>query len=190
MAMISTLVAAAGVAIAGAGLYMNYEAGQDKADADQAAIAAQQEQQQLRKQQMDLDATRRRREILRQSVAARSASLAITTAQGAAVEGGSALPGAQGSIAGRFGVNTVGVNQNQAIGWGMFDAHSDQLTAYSQAADAQSRQSFAQGLSSLGGAMITNAGSIGKIGSFTAGKIGQALAPEGGYTGWTSGGNN
>lgn len=176
MAAVSTLVAAAGVAVAGYGMYESYQGAQDNNAAQQAAIAAQQEAERLRKQQMDLDANRRRREILRQSTAARSASLAQTTAQGAANEGGSSLPGAFGSLSGRLGVNLLGVNQNQEIGTGIFSAHQAQLTAYSQAADAQSRMAFGQGLTSLGGALINNAGPIGRVGSFIGGSVSNAAS--------------
>lgn len=188
MPAVSTLIAAAGLGLAAGSTYMSYKSSQQANQANQQAIAAQQKAEELRKEQMDLDATRRRREILRQSVAARSASLAVTTSQGAAYEGGSALPGSYGSISGRTNVNAAGVNQNQEIGTGIFQAHAEQLTAYRAAANAQSQQAMWQGLSSLGSALISNAGTIDKVGTYMGGKIGQALAPKGGYTGWTSGG--
>ena len=183
---LATAIAAIGVGIAGFSAYKSYESSKENNQAQQAAIAAQQEAEKLRKEQMDLDATRRRREVLRSSIAARSASLAVTTAQGAAYEGGSSLPGAYGSISGRAGVNAAGINQNQELGTGIFDAHQDQLAAYGRAANAQSKQAMWQGLGSLGGAIINNAGTIGQIGEFASGKVGQLLAPKGGYTGFTS----
>lgn len=189
-----TAIAAVGVGLAGVSLWQGNKAAQANAAAQQqqvnAQVTAQKESEALRKQQMDLDATRRRREVLRQSVAARSASLAVTTAQGAAYEGGSAVPGAYGSIAGRTGVNTVGINQNQEIGSSLFNVHQNQLTAYQSAAAAQSKaqsnMAFWQGLGSLGGSLITNAGTIAQVGTYAGGKIGSWMAPKGGFTGWTS----
>lgn len=181
---LATAVAAVGVGLSAFGLFKSSKASEENARAQQAAIAAQQEAERLRKQQMDLDAMRRRREVLRQSTAARSASLAITTAQGGSGEGASALPGAYGSISGRANVNASGINQNQALGGGIFDAHQDQLTAYRQAASAQSDQSFWNGIGSIGGKLIDNAAPIGQVGTYIGGKVGSFFAPEGGYTGW------
>lgn len=189
MPAISTLIATAGLAIAGVGAYEGYEASKQNNQAQQAAIAAQEKAEELRKQQMELDATRRTREIIRQSTAARSAALAITTAQGAAYEGGSAVPGAYGSIAGRTGVNELGVSQNLEIGEGMFAAHMDQLGAYRRAADAQSQMAMWAGIGSLGNSLISNSTTIGKIGDYGVGKVSSAVAPKGGYTGWTSSSN-
>lgn len=190
MAAISTLIAGAGLALGAFGAYQSYKSSQQANASQQQAIVAQQEAEALRKQQMDLDATRRRREILRQSVAARSASLAVTTAQGAAYEGGSALPGAYGSISGRTNVNLAGINQNQELGGGIFEAHSNQLTAYKNAANYQSQASMWQGVSSLGGSLLNNAGTIGQIGTYAGtsfgNQVGSFLAPKGGFTGFTS----
>ncbi len=186
MAAISTLIAVAGLAVAGAGAVMSYSSAKQQASANQQAIAAQQETERQRQLQMNLDAARRKREVLRQSAAARSQALAVTTAQGAAGAGGSSLAGAYGSIAGRTGVNWLGVDQNQQIGNAIFASHQAQLGAYSRAAAAGSGMALGAGLSSLGGALVNNAGTFGKVGTWTAGQIGAALAPAGGYTGWTS----
>jgi hypothetical protein len=166
MAAISTLIAAAGVAVAAGGAVMSYQASQRQNEFQQQAITQQQEVERQRQLQMNLDASRRKREIIRSSIAARSASLAQTTAQGAAGPGGSSLAGAYGSIAGRTGVNWNGVDQNQQIGNSIFGAHQAQFQAYRGMADAQSYGAIGSGLSSLGGAMVQNAGIIGKVGSY------------------------
>lgn len=186
MAVLSTMIAAAGLAVAGVGTAISYNSAKQQAAANQQAIAAQQRVEQQRQLQMNLDASRRKREIIRQSVAARSQTLAVTTAQGAAGAGGSSLAGAYGSIAGRTGVNWLGVDQNQQIGNSIFAAHQDQFNAYSRAAAAGSGIALGQGLSSLGGAIVNNAGIFGKVGTWGAAKIGEGLAPRGGYTGFTS----
>lgn len=175
MPAITTLIAVAGLAVAGAGAAISYSAAKQNAAAQQQALAAQQQATALQQQQMNLDATRRKREIIRQGVAARSAALAQTTAQGANGAGGSSLAGAYGSIAGRTGTNYEGVDQNQQIGNGIFAAHQSQLQAYQSAASAQSFGALGAGLTSLGGAAIQNAGIFGKVGSYIGGSGGSFM---------------
>jgi hypothetical protein len=192
MVAISTMIAAAGLAVAGVGAVVSYSGAQANAAATKAAsdasVNAQKETEVLRQKQMNLDATRRKREIIRASVAARSAALAQTTASGAAGVGGSSLAGAYGSIAGRTGVNTLGVSQNQEIGNSMFDVHQRQLTAYqaaaASAADAQGLMALGSGLSSIGGAVLSNAGTIGKVGTFLSGKAYSSLVGGGTPSGY------
>lgn len=166
MPAITTLIAVAGLAVAGAGAAISYSAAKQNASAQQAALTAEQQATALQQQQMNLNATRQKREIIRQSVAARSAALSQTTAQGAAGPGGSSLSGAYGSIAGREGTNYEGVDQAQQIGTGIFAAHAAQLDAYKSAASAQSFGALGAGLSSFGGAMVSNAGIFGKVGTY------------------------
>lgn len=176
MAAISSLIAIAGVGVAAYGMYENKKAGEAKVAADREAAAAQAEAEALRKQQLGLDTLRRRREVLRQSVAARSASLATMTAQGAANEGSSAPGGSFGGISGRLGVDIGGINQNYELGGGIFDSHQNQLAAYSRAAEAQGRMAFGQGLTSLGGSLVSNAGTIGKVGTYAATQVSNAAS--------------
>lgn len=175
MPAISTLIAVAGLAVAGTGAAVSYSAAKSQATANSQALDAQKQTEALRQQQMNLDATRRKREIIRASVAARSSAVAQTTAQGAAGVGGSSLAGAVGSIAGRQGVGFGGVDQNQQIGNSIFAAHQAQLTAYQSAANAQSVGAIGAGMSSLGGALLTNAGTFGKVGSFIGGQGGRLM---------------
>jgi hypothetical protein len=86
-------------------------------------IKAQQRAEKLRERQMNLQAMRERREVIRNSILARSTALATTTAQGAAAQGSSALGGAYGQIGGDAGRQTVAINQNQEIGKGIFKAN-------------------------------------------------------------------
>jgi hypothetical protein len=192
MAAFTTMIAAASLAVAATGAVVSYQGAKANAAATKAAsdaqIKGQQESEALRQKQLNLDATRRKREIMRASVAARSAALAQTTAQGAGAPGGSALAGAYGSIAGRTGVNTLGVSQNQEIGNSMFDVHQQQLASYQQAAasaaSAQGMMALGSGLSSMGGAALANAGTIGKVGTFLSGKAYGALVGNGTPSGY------
>lgn len=102
---------------------------------------------QLRKKQMDLDATRRRREIVRQATIARSTALANATASGSAQ--GSGLQGGQASITANAGNQIVQTNQAQEIGAGIFSANA-------QAAQYGTIASVGQGLGNLGNSMFNN----------------------------------
>lgn len=168
MPAITTLIALAGLAIGATGAGISFASARANAAAQSQALTAQKQATQLQQQQMNLAATRQKREIIRQSVAARSAALSQTTAQGAAGPGGSSLQGAYGSIAGRTGTNYEGVDQNQQLGNSMFAARQAQLSAYQSAASAQSWGAIGSGLGSLGGAMISGASTFGKIGTFAS----------------------
>jgi len=98
------------------GGFMQYK-GQEK------MIQAQKKAEKLREQQMNLQAARERREVIRQSILARSTALATTTSQGASAPGSSALGGAYGQIAGDANRQTLAINQNQSIGQGIFRAN-------------------------------------------------------------------
>jgi len=100
------------------GGFMQYK-GQEK------MVKAQQKAEKLRERQMNLQAMRERRDVVRQSILARSTALANTTSQGASAEGSSALGGAYGQISGDRGRQTVAINQNQRIGQGIFSANRD-----------------------------------------------------------------
>jgi len=107
------------------GGFMQYK-GQEK------MIQAQKKAERLRERQMNLQAMRERREVVRQSILARSTALATTTAQGAAGQGGSALGGAYGQIGGEAGRQRVAINQNQEIGQGIFRANRQYFSGTQQ----------------------------------------------------------
>jgi hypothetical protein len=86
-------------------------------------VKAQKKAEKLRERQMNLQAMRERRDVVRQSILARSTALATTTAQGASAPGSSAIGGAYGQISGDKNRQTVAINQNQEIGQGIFKAN-------------------------------------------------------------------
>lgn len=221
MPAISTLIAGAGLALAGGSAVMNYEAAQENKDAQSKQLAANQEhanltntsalkvqadnvlavnaQQNVEKvsqQQMNLDAVRRQREIIRSSVVARSQAMSVETHAGAAGEGGSTVGGIEGAISGRTGVNMLGVTQNQEAGNAIFGYHLDQLDAYKKAAvdgfvpatpqfpnNSGTTAAMAAGLGSLGGAFVKNEGIIGKgVDYFSGNRAPDAYQSYGGTT--------
>lgn len=86
-------------------------------------IEAQKKAEKLRERQMNLQAMRERREVIRQATLARSTALATATSQGAAAPGSSGLGGAYGQIAGEANRQKVSINQNEQIGSGIFAAN-------------------------------------------------------------------
>jgi len=222
MPAISTLIAGAGLALAGGAAIMNYEAAKDhqqaqeqqlaanqeharltnasalKVQADNvAAVEAQQNVEHVSQTQMNLDATRRQREIIRSSVVARSQALSAETNAGAAGGGGSSVTGGiEGNISGRTGVNLLGVTQNEEAGNAIFGFHVDQLNAYKKAAvdgfvpatpqfpdSSGTTAAIGAGLGTLGGALVKNEGTIGKgIDYFTGNRGPDGYQTYGGVT--------
>lgn len=111
----------------------------------------------LRRTQMDLEATRSRRQIIRQASLARSTALSNATSQGAAQ--GSGLQGGIGQIQNEAGGAATASNQNQFLGQQMFGANA-------QISRGQTTSSIGQGVSSLGGALVKNQQEIGRLGAY------------------------
>lgn len=162
---ISTLIAAVGVAASVAGTAVQYMGAQKQAKAQKQLVAAQQQAENSRQQQMNLDATRKKREIIRQAQVARAQAVSTANAQGAGDS--SALMGAEGAISGQSGVNYLGVSQNQQIGNDIFAANASAGRARSAEADAGSMMALGGGISSLGGALVKNSGTIARVGGYT-----------------------
>lgn len=194
-------VAAVGVGVSGYGLFESSQDRKRQQAAQQAAAAAQaqqvaiqgqiigvqQDQNVQRQNAMVLDATRRRREMIRQSIAGRSQALTAATAAGAGGAASSAIPGANAGISGQTGVNVLGVNQNEEIGTNLFNLNTkisglnqqyaaaggvaNQYT--SQANQAGANMQFDNSLVSFGSSLMSNASNIGKI----AGSVGGFFGP-------------
>lgn len=150
---IELIIGAIGLGISAAGTIAQYQ-GQQK----QAKAAKRSEQ--LREKQMNLDATRQRRQAIRQAILARSQALTSGANQGAGV-GSSGVQGAIGQATNTEAQSVLGVNQNQSIGGGIFSANRDYAAGGTMAATGQ-------GISSLGGALFNNAGTITRIAGFAS----------------------
>lgn len=125
----------------------------------QTQIKAQQKAEKLRERQMNLQAMRERREVIRQSILARSTALAQTTAQGAAASGSSALGGAYGQISGDKNRQIVAINQNQQIGQGIFKANRQYFAGSQQIGMGQAVAGAGEAISSF---LTTTFGGTGK----------------------------
>lgn len=124
------------------------------ASAQNQITEGQQQAEAIRFKAMKLDADRRRREIIRQSIIARSQALASGTSQGMAK--GSALQGAYGQIRGMADWNIQGINQAEKTGEDLFATNQRILSARKDQASASSISAFGTGLSSIGGAFLGN----------------------------------
>lgn len=154
MAAFSSIIAGVGLAAGLAGTAVQY-VGQKQAQ------KGAEKAERLREAQMNLDNQRSRRQIIRQAVSARAASLSGATAQGA--QDSSGLVGGQQQITSEAGQSILSNRQNQQLGQGMFSANR-QISAGNSLASAGS------GISSLGGAFVQNSETIGRIGNYFTGR--------------------
>lgn len=189
MAALTTAIAVAGVGLAAAGAATSYVAAGNANDAQHQMIGIQQQQEAERRKAMELDSRRRSLEVVRNQQRARALALTTATAQGA--QFGSGLQGAYGQISGQGGDNLLGIYGQREIGRNLFGLNQQLGTAQGSYADAQTMAGIGSGLSSLGGAIIGNIGTLSAIGKgfgsgSSYGGINQGVSG-GGYLG--SGGN-
>lgn len=152
---IETAVLTAGLAATAIGTGVQY-AGQKR------TTSALKRAERAREKQQGLEASRARRQAVRQSIIQRSLSLVTAANQGAAI-GSSGVQGGQAGITATAGRDIQAVNQNEQIGSDIFAANR----AYYSASGVTSA---GQGLTSLGGALISNIGPIERLSTFTAGR--------------------
>lgn len=131
-----------------------------QAGAAKDAAAEQKRQESIREVQMQVDANRQRRQIIRQSMVARAEALSTSTAQGAGSSSG--LAGGLAQNTAESGQGVLGVNQALESGSAIFASNR-------RLADAQTRQSMGAGISSLGGALVSSAPQIGRLGAYSIG---------------------
>lgn len=118
-------------------------------------LAAAQQENQYRQMQMNIDATRRKRDIIRQAQVA-TAQAENTAANSGALKS-SGIEGVRGAISGQAGVATMGVEWNQEIGNMMFglDAQRNALRYQKSSLAAKSQQpqlaDYASGFGSMVG---------------------------------------
>lgn len=108
----------------------------------------------LRLRQSNLEASRARRNTVRQAIVARAQALSNATAQGAAESTG--LAGGQAQIQGQAASNIQGINQGQSIGYDMFQANR-------QISSGQTLQSIGSGISGFGNWLTQNQQTMGRL---------------------------
>jgi hypothetical protein len=117
----------------------------------------------LRERQMNLEAAREKRQIVRKAIIARSTAVANATSQGA--QAGSGLQGGVAAITNEQGQGLLANNQNLEIGRGIFAANRDM-------ARAGTISSMGQGLSTIGAGLVNNMELYGRLGTYYNGNGG------------------
>lgn len=92
----------------------------------------------IRQQAAELDATRQRREAVRQGIVARAQSLTNATNQGAGSPGSTAIKQGAGSVTNATNTNILGINQNLDIGNQLYSINKDITSQYLNAQQANS----------------------------------------------------
>lgn len=158
MAAISSIALGLGAAASIGGTIMGASA-QSKMAKEQKEATTRAEN--ARQQQMALDADRRRRQAFRESLLARSQALTVGTAQNASQGSGVAGGMAQATATGYQNQQTV--NSAEQLGARIFDANRDYAAA---TARGQSKMAMAGALSSFGNMIMSNSGTIGRLGTY------------------------
>jgi hypothetical protein len=112
----------------------------EQRDLEDTASKASEEAEKLRKQQMELDAMRTRRNIMRDAARTRAMSLAVANAQGA--KDGSGFFGALAQITGEEARLKLGLGQNLEIGRGIFSFNMAASTALRKAAKLRTKENI------------------------------------------------
>lgn len=162
-ALTSTTIAAIGLAVSAVGVGTSIYGAIQQGNAQKDMAAEQKKQEAIRKQQMNLEAMRRKRDIIRQAQMASAKSLATASAQGGAESSGFA--GALATTSGQAGGATLATSQNQELGNAMFASNARMAGYMGEAAQGGTIASAGSGLSSLGGSLIQNSRTISRIGS-------------------------
>lgn len=109
---------------------------------------------------MNLDALRRKRQVIREAQLARSQALANATAQGA--QEGSGLQGGLAQVESQKNDSILGIDQNLELGTEIFKQNKIQRQGQSQA-------NIGSALQSVGGAVMQNRGAIERVGTYAFG---------------------
>ncbi len=151
--MSATALVGGAIQVVGAGLGF---AAKQKMIADQTDISKKSEN--VRKQQMLLDATRRKRAAIREGLIMRSMALTNGTTQGAAL--GSGVQAGKGAGASRSGEGQQSTNAASILGGRMFNLNQKYFEV---SQGGQLWGGIGEGLGAIGGTVVNNAGSINAL---------------------------
>lgn len=158
---IATAIAIAGIGLAGYGLFSGSQNAKKAAGIQKQILAQQQNIEEEKRKAMELDASRRTLETFRNVQRTKSVAQANAVAQGANSSSGLLGGYAQAQGEGNYGL--LGIGQNLQIGRSIFDFNKQITGLKQQLADVNASMQVDQGITSLGSAMISNAGGMGKI---------------------------
>ena len=138
--------------------------------AEQQIVGLEQQENAQRHQQMELDASRKSMQDLRNAQRARAIGLSNATSQGA--QFGSGLQGGYGQISGESGTNLLGISQNRQIGENVFSLDSQITQQRLVASKAKSDEITANAYSSFGKDIGSAVPAVGKLdGGFSLGNF-------------------
>lgn len=167
MAAMSSLLLAGGLGLGLAGTGMQFMGLQAQAKAQKSVVAANIAGEQTRQSAMKLDATRRTREMVRQSIVARGA--AENEAANSGTQYGSGLPGTTGQISNQSQYNIAGVQGQATLGETASKYNMEGLYAGGRASEAGTSAAMGAGITSLGGSLINSIGPITRLGNYATG---------------------
>ena len=136
--------------------------------------ADEQEINKQKEQQMNLEASRMQLQQFRNIQRLRAQATAAAVNQGA--QFGSGLQGGLGQIQNQGLENSLGIRQNQQIASNIFGINDSISNKKMQLADVQSDMYEDQAWSSLGGALVKNAGTLSNIGQTTYAGLNNAFS--------------
>ncbi len=118
----------------------------------------------LRRRQMNLDAMRRKRDIIRQAQIATARSESAAANQGALFS--SPVEGARASVSGEAGVQTLGISQNQEIGNSLFDLANQKAMIDFQMSKQSNKVSSSEKFNAIGNTLSKNQDTLSKVANF------------------------
>jgi len=164
MAAVTSIIAGIGLAAGAIGTGVQVMGSMAAQDAQRRSAQLQRQAEATRQRAMDLDSQRKQYSIIREQQTARAQAIANATSGNA--QFGSGLQGGLAQVSGQSGTNLQGVQQNTEAGAEMFAINGAKYGADVNASRAGTMTSFGQGISSLGGTITKDAGTISKIGGW------------------------
>lgn len=162
MAAFSSVMLAGGLGLGAAGLGMQYVGMQEQKRAQEGAVRSQVAAEGVRQQALKFDAQRRQRESIRQGIVMRGAALNESANTG--TQYGSGVMGTMGQISNQTQYNIAGVSGQAKLGEEISGFNIGALRAGQRASAAGTFASMGAGITSLGGSILNNLGSINRLG--------------------------
>lgn len=153
---------AVGFAMQLAGVFGGMGASQKNAQISQAIAQQERNINDQKRQQMELSARRQQMEVFRNAQRMRAQGTAAAVNQGA--QFGSGLQGGLAQVSDQSYSNSLGIGQNLEIGNNIFDMNNTISGLNAQKSQVQSEAAMYQGFTSLGGSVMSNAGTLGAFG--------------------------
>lgn len=167
-------VGVAGLALQAFGAFGASESAHQAAEISKNIAGKEQEINEQKKQQMHFEANRMQLQQYRNMQRLRAQGTAAAVNQGAS--GGSGLQGGLAATTASGLTNVAGILGNLQFGDTIFGLNNQISDYKKQMAEVQADQAESQAWASLGGSLVSNAGTIGNLGQNAFGKVGKLFA--------------